>query len=307
MKIKDILRVSDLSRNEIEEIFELTDIVKTKREKKEKYAPLSGKILGLIFSKSSTRTRISFEAGMLQLGGHSIYLDQNNLQMSRGESVKDSARIVSSYLDAVVIRTFSHAEVEELAMNATIPVINGLTDTHHPCQILADLYTIKNSLGRLEGIKVTYIGDGNNIVNSLMEGAAMFGMELVVSTPNGYEPDADILKMSEEVATEAGGKISLCPDPMEAANDADILYTDVWISMGQEEERAKREADFKGYQINGDILKQANKNALVMHCLPAHRGEEISAEVIDGEQSIVFEEAENRLHVQKAILQLLLS
>ncbi|MBU2591114.1 MAG: ornithine carbamoyltransferase [Nitrospinota bacterium] len=307
MNIKDLLRVSDLSRSDIEEIFELTDTLKKKRERGEVYAPLAGKTLGLIFSKASTRTRISFEAGMLQLGGHSIYLDQHNLQMSRGESIKDSARIFSAYLDGVVIRTFSHVEVEELAMTAMIPIINGLTDTHHPCQILADLYTIKSRLGRLEGVKIAYIGDGNNVVNSLMEGAAIFGMELTISTPKGYEPDADILKMSEEVAAEAGGKISLCRDPMEAARKADILYTDVWISMGQEKERAKREKDFKGYQINNKILKQASKDALVMHCLPAHRGEEITAEVIDGDRSIVFEEAENRLHVQKAVLQLLLS
>ncbi|MBI3815382.1 MAG: ornithine carbamoyltransferase [Nitrospinae bacterium] len=303
---KDLLAISDIEPEDIEEIFSRAEFLKRKFYAGEVYQPLKGKTLGMIFKKSSTRTRISFEAGMYQLGGHAIFLSSKDLQMDRGESIADTAKIFSLYLNGIVIRTYSQEEVEELAANSSIPVINGLTDLHHPCQILCDMFTIKEKLGRLEGVKVAYIGDGNNIANSWLDGASKMGMNLSISSPAGYEPDAGIVKRAALSAGKNSGKIEMTNDPFEAVRDADIIYTDVWTSMGQEREYEKRLKDFRRFQVNTEMVRAAKKNVLVMHCLPAHRGEEISDDVIDGERSIVFEEAENRLHVQKAILELLM-
>ncbi len=303
---KDLLAISDIEPEDIEDIFGRAEFLKKKFYDGETCQPLKGKTLGMIFKKSSTRTRISFEAGMYQLGGHAIFLSSKDLQMDRGESISDTAKIFSSYLNGIVIRTYSQEEVKELAVNASIPVINGLTDLHHPCQILCDMFTIKEKLGRLEGVKVAYIGDGNNIANSWLEGASKMGMNLSISSPEGYEPDIRIVKKAALAAEKTGGKIEITEDPFDCVKGADIIYTDVWTSMGQEDEYEKRLKDFDGFQVNAKMVRAAKKNVMVMHCLPAHRGEEISDDVIDGERSIVFEEAENRLHVQKAILEILM-
>jgi ornithine carbamoyltransferase len=303
---KDLLAIADIEPEDIEEIFSRAEFLKGRFYAGEVYQPLKGKTLGMIFKKSSTRTRISFEAGMYQLGGHAIFLSSKDLQMDRGESIADTAKIFSLYLNGVVIRTYSQEEVEELAANSSIPVINGLTDLHHPCQILCDMFTIKEKLGRLKGVKAAYIGDGNNIANSWLDGASKMGMNLSISSPAGYEPDAEIVKRAALLAGKNGAKIEMTNAPLEAVRDADIIYTDVWTSMGQESEYEKRLKDFSGFQVNMEMVRAAKKNVLVMHCLPAHRGEEISDDVIDGDKSIVFEEAGNRLHVQKAILEILM-
>ncbi|MBI4378538.1 MAG: ornithine carbamoyltransferase [Nitrospinae bacterium] len=304
---KDLLTISDLSNDDIEEIFRRARFLKERFHGGENYYSLKGKILGMIFKKPSTRTRISFESGMYQLGGHALFLSSKDLQMDRGESIADTAKIFSLYLNGIVIRTYSQGEVEDLAVNASIPVINGLTDLHHPCQILCDMFTIMERLGRLRGVKVAYVGDGNNIANSWLDGASKMGMNLSISSPDGYKPDSEIVKRAIQRAQKNGGKIELTKDPFEGVKDADIIYTDVWTSMGQDEEYEKRLKDFKGFQVNADLMSLAKKDVLIMHCLPAHRGEEISSDVINGERSIIFEEAENRLHVQKAILEMLMS
>ena len=260
----------------------------------------------MIFQKSSTRTRVSFEVGMWQLGGQALFLSANDLQIGRGEPVKDTARVLSRYLDGIMIRTFSHAEVEELAAYADIPVINGLTDRLHPCQAMADLLTIREHKGSLKGLKMAYIGDGNNMVHSLMHGCAKFGMDISVATPTAYEPNAGIVAAAKQVAQGTGSRIELTQDVLEAAAGADVLYTDVWASMGMESEQVARQAVFKNYQINQQVLAAADKKAIVLHCLPAHRGEEITEDVLEGPQSVVFDEAENRLHVQKAVMALVM-
>jgi len=303
---KDLLAISDLTREEIEGIFDRTNFLKKGFYAGDIYHPLKGKVLGMVFKKPSTRTRLSFESGMYQLGGNTIFLSSKDLQMDRGESIIDTARIFSIYLDGIVIRTYSQKEVEELAVNASIPVINGLTDLHHPCQILCDMFTIKEKLGRLKGVKVAYVGDGNNIANSWLDGASKMGMNLSISSPAGYKPDSEITKKAISLAERNGGRIEFAEDPFEGVKDADIIYTDVWTSMGRESEYEKRLKDFKKFQVNADIVRAAKTNVMIMHCLPAHRGEEISSDVIDGDRSIVFEEAENRLHVQKAILEMLM-
>ena len=267
------------------------------------YQPLAGKTLGMIFDKSSTRTRLSFEAGMYQLGGLAIYLNSRDTQLGRGETIADTARIVSRYLDAVMIRTFAQESVEEFARHATIPIINGLTDLMHPCQIVSDLFTIVEKKGTYEGLKIAYVGDGNNMANSWIDAAAKLPFKLTLACPKGYDPDARILERGRKKAPKG---VSLFRDPVQAVKNADVVYTDVWASMGQESEQEARAKVFEGYQVNRKLMQHAKPDAIVMHCLPAHRGEEISAEILDGPRSVVWDEAENRLHVQKAILEILM-
>lgn len=301
---KDFLRVSDYSRRDMELVFAETKKIKDRFKKGLPHAPLAGKTLGMIFQKSSTRTRVSFEAGMYQLGGYPLFLNSSDLQLKRGETIGDTARVLSRYLDALMIRTYSHRDVEELASKATIPVINGLTDSHHPCQIMADIYTLLEKRGRVKGLTLAWIGDGNNVLNSWIDGAPLAGMNLRIAVPKGYEPDPVILKEGGARAEKEKTTLELFNDPLAAAEDADVIYTDVWASMGQEAEKEKRLKDFRDFQVNAALLSHASRDVLVMHCLPAHRGEEITDEVVDGPHSIVFDEAENRLHVQKAILAL---
>lgn len=307
MKGKDLLSIHDLSQDEVYQILDLAKDLKAKQKAGIDHQLLKGKTLGMIFQKSSTRTRVSFEVGMYQLGGSALFLSGNDLQIGRGEPIKDTARVMSRYLDGVMIRTFAHADVEEFAKYADIPVINGLTDLLHPCQVLTDLLTIQEHKGKnLKGLKLAYIGDGNNMVHSLMYGCAKTGMHFAVATPKGYEPDAAITRQASEDAKATGSSITVVNDIYEAAKDADILYTDVWASMGQEAERKERQIAFSGYQINRQLLKVADRRAIVMHCLPAHRGEEIAADVMEEHAQVIFDEAENRLHTQKAIMALIM-
>ncbi|HLZ19447.1 MAG TPA: ornithine carbamoyltransferase [Smithellaceae bacterium] len=300
---KDLLGFAGMTPDDFSEIWKRTERMKKLLKEGREHASLKGKTLGMIFDKSSTRTRISFEVGMYQLGGIALFLNSRDTQIGRGETIADSARMMSRYLNGIMIRTFAQDSVEQFARYATIPVINGLTDLLHPCQILADLFTIIEKKGSYDGKKITYIGDGNNMANSWIEAASILPFQLNLACPEGYDPDARIL---EENRKAGKGNVKLCRDPFEAAKDADVLYTDVWTSMGQEAESLERIKVFKNYQINEALLKVAKKDAVVMHCLPAHRGEEITAEVIDGPQSVVIDEAENRLHVQKAVLEILL-
>jgi ornithine carbamoyltransferase len=300
---KDLLNIYDLELADFELIWKKSKKLKKDLKEGKPHASLKGKTLGMIFDKSSTRTRISFEVGMYQLGGIALFLNSRDTQISRGEIIVDSAQMMSRYLDGIMIRTFSQASVEEFAHHATIPVINGLTDLLHPCQILSDLFTIKEKKGSYDGLKVAYIGDGNNVANSWIEAAARLPLELALACPEGYDPDAQIMAKGLKESKEG---ITLYRNPLEAAKDADVLYTDVWASMGKESENEERKKIFSNYQINKRLLSEAKKDAIVMHCLPAHRGEEISADVIDGPHSVVIDQAENRLHVQKAILEILL-
>ena len=300
---KDFLSVYDLTRRDVDRIFSHAANLKAMLKDGIIYQPLAGKTLGMIFDKSSTRTRLSFEAGMYQLGGLAIYLNSRDTQLGRGETIADTARIASRYLDAVMIRTFSQESVEEFARYATIPVINGLTDLMHPCQIVSDLFTIVEKKGTYEGLKIAYVGDGNNVANSWIDAAAKLPFKLALACPKGYDPDARILARGKKRSPRG---ISLHRDPVQAVKNADVVYTDVWASMGQEAEQEARAKVFEGYQVNRRLLQHAKPDAVVMHCLPAHRGEEISAEVLDGPQSVVWDEAENRLHVQKAILEILM-
>jgi ornithine carbamoyltransferase len=304
---KDLLTIHDLSTGDVEHVLDRSAALKRMLKQGTPYQPLKGKSLGMIFEKSSTRTRVSFEVGMFQLGGQALFLSSNDLQIGRGEPIADTARTLSRYLDAIMIRTFAQSTVEELARHATIPVINGLTDLHHPCQALADLFTIQQKRGGLKGRSFAYIGDGNNMANSLIEACAKVGMNITLACPKGYEPDAGIVREAAREAGHAGAHVKVVHNPYEAVKGADVVYTDVWASMGQEAEHAKRVKAFKGYEVDAKLLKAAGSGALVMHCLPAHRGEEISAEVIDGPQSIIFDQAESRLHTQKAILEMLMS
>lgn len=301
---KDLVSIKDLNLDDIENIFSLTDQLKSKENSFA--APLAGKTLGLIFQKPSNRTRVSFEVGMFELGGNSIYLGPDDIKLGVREATKDIAKVLSRYLSAIVARTFSHNDILELAKYATIPVINGLSDLTHPCQGLADLYTIKEKKGTFKGLKMAFVGDGNNVLHSLLYGSASVGLNLSIATPLGYEPDKKVLKEAKEMAQKTKTEVYLSPNPQEVIENADIIYTDVWTSMGQEKEYQKRLKAFRNFQINATLVKKAKKDCLVMHCLPAHRGEEITDEVIDGKQSVVYDQAENRLHVQKAILLLLL-
>lgn len=300
---KDLLSLDDLDTLQLHALLDTAQYYKAHREVR----PLTGKTLGLLFRKASTRTRVSFMVAMYHLGGEAIDLNPNVIQVGRGESVKDTARVLSRYVDALAIRTFEQAELEEFADYCSIPVINALTDLEHPCQILADLLTVKETFGALKGLTMTYVGDGNNIVHSLLLGCAKVGMNLKVATPSGYEPLSAVVARAQEISTETDCTISLLEDPQEAAKDAHALYTDVWASMGQEEESEIRQKAFAGYQINDALCALANPKAIVLHCLPAHRGEEISEEALEGPQSRVWDQAENRLHAQKAILAALLN
>ena len=295
--MKHLLKLMDLSEKEIIEILNLADQLKYEKKNGIEHHILKGKTLGLIFEKSSTRTRVSFEVGMYDLGGTALFLSSRDLQIGRGEPVQDTARVLSRYLDGIMIRTFAQSEVEDLAKYGSIPIINGLTDYCHPCQVLADLMTIREHKGVLKGKKLCYIGDGNNMTNSLIVGGIKMGMEVAVACPKGYEPDAELMKWAAE-----NGKVTCTESVLEAAKDADALYTDVWASMGQEAEAEERKKIFKGYQINSDVMAVAHADAMVMHCLPAHRGEEITDEVLEAHADEIFDEAENRLHAQKAVL-----
>ena len=306
MKGKDLLSIHDLSREEVEQVLDTAHILKMKNKLGEIYHPLKGKTLGMIFQKSSTRTRVSFEVGMWQLGGYALFLSSNDLQLNRGETIADTARNLSRYLDGIMIRTFSHQDVIDLAEYSSVPVINGLTDLLHPCQVLADLFSIREKKQKLEGLKLAYIGDGNNMAHSLMYGGAKAGMHIVICSPSGFEPDPEVTRLSRLDATQTGATITIQDDPVEAVQAADVIYTDVWTSMGMEAEYEERLKSFARYQLNSALLEKAREDVLVMHCLPAHRGEEITDEVIDGPRSIVFDQAENRLHVQKAIMSLVM-
>ncbi len=301
IKSKDLLSVTDLTYKEIELILKLSSKLKKHNRKY-----LRNRTLGMIFEKNSTRTRVSFEVGIYQLGGIGLFLSNKDLQLGRGETIHDTAIVLSRYLDAIMIRAYSHKSVEELAKYSTIPIINGLTDLYHPCQALADLFTITEYKKNLERLKLTFIGDGNNVANSLLLTAAMVGMDFSIATPEGYEIKADILDKAVNIAKKTGSHILTTNDINEAAANADILYTDVWVSMGQENEAENKKNLFQEYQINSKLLKYAKDDVIVMHCLPAHRGEEITPDIIDGSHSVVWDEAENRLHTQKAIMTLLI-
>ena len=300
--MKHLLKMSDMTKADILGVLDLADQLKYERKNGIPHPHLKGKTLGMIFQKSSTRTRVSFEVGMYELGGHALMLSGSELQLGRGEPIKDTARVLSRYLDGIMIRTFRQSDVEELAQYGSIPIINGLTDYAHPCQVLADLMTIREVKGNLEGLKMAFIGDGFNMANSLIVGAIKVGMEFAIACPKGYEPDAEIMKWAAE-----NGKFTLTDDVFEAVKDADVIVTDVWASMGQEEEAARRRAAFEGiYQVNEKVVKAAKPGCMVQHCLPAHRGEEITEDIFEGHADEIFEEAENRLHAQKALMVLLM-
>ncbi|WP_052158763.1 ornithine carbamoyltransferase [Halobacillus sp. BBL2006] len=299
LKGKNLLTWLDFDQSDVTQLLAQAQYVKENPHS----STLSGKTLAMIFEKSSTRTRVSFEVGMVQMGGHALYLNSRDIQIGRGETIADTAKVLSGYVDAIMFRTTSHEKLKELSEHATVPVINGLCDIYHPCQALADIFTILELKGRLCGVKLVYVGDGNNVAHSLMIIAAMMGMEFVIVTPEGYEPDNDIVEKSKRLARRYKGSVTLSHATDEAVEGADVIYTDVWTSMGQEEESEKRLKAFSGFQVNEELFSKAKPDASFLHCLPAHRNEEVTAEVIDGPQSAVFQQAENRMHVQKAILQ----
>ncbi|PKM80523.1 MAG: ornithine carbamoyltransferase [Firmicutes bacterium HGW-Firmicutes-14] len=303
---KDLIALYSLGREQITEILEVAARLKDEQKRGISHPILTGKTLAMIFTKSSTRTRVSFEVAMHQLGGYPLFLSGQELQLGRGETIADTAMVMSRYVDGIMIRTFAHSDVEELAKYAEIPVVNGLTDLNHPCQILADFQTIIEHKGKLEGLKLAYVGDGNNVCHSLLNGCAKVGMNISVATPAGYEPDPRIISLAEADAKASGAVVELTGDPLKAVKDADVIYTDVWASMGQEAEHEERLKIFKSCQVNTELVREAKPDYLFMHCLPAHRGEEVTAEVIDGPNSVVFDEAENRLHAQKAVLALMM-
>ncbi|KAF6621117.1 MULTISPECIES: ornithine carbamoyltransferase [Paenibacillus] len=302
LKGRDFLELDDYSPEEIQYLIDLAIEIKRKHKNGEAYQPLKGKTLGLIFEKSSTRTRVSFEVGMYQLGGHALFLSKNDIQLGRGEPISDMAQVMSRYLDGIMIRTFGHDNVVELARYASVPVINGLSDLAHPCQVLADYQTLYEQKGKLKGLKLAYVGDGNNMAHSLLIGGAKLGVHVSIASPAGYEPDPSVVAVSREIAKQTGSEIVITQSPQEAVKDADAIYTDVWASMGFEEEQKERELAFADFQVNEELVKLAKPDYLFLHCLPAHRGEEVSAGVIDGPNSVIFDEAENRLHAQKALL-----
>ena len=305
LKGKDMLSIHELSVDEVQEILALAKEVKAKQKAGIPHPLLKGKTLGMIFEKSSTRTRVSFETGMYQLGGQALFLSNRDLQLGRGEPIRDTARVLSRYLDGIMIRTYGHDRATEMAKWADIPVINALTDLLHPCQVLTDLLTIQEYKGKdLKGLKMAYVGDGNNMTNSFLYGCAKVGMTFVAATPEDYRPDAGVVKNALEDAKETGASLSLVTDPQEAVKDADIVVTDTWASMGQEAEHEERKKIFAPYQVNAELLKGADKRVIVMHCLPAYRGEEITADVFEANAGVIFDEAENRLHTQKAIMAL---
>lgn len=302
LKGRDLLELNDYTPEEIRYLLDLAIELKARQKNGEIYQPLKGKTVGLIFEKSSTRTRVSFEVGTYQLGGHALFLSSADIQIGRGETIADTARVLSRYLDGIMIRTYGHNKVEELAKYASVPVINGLSDAAHPCQVLADFQTVLEHKGRLKGLKLAFVGDGNNMAHSLLLGGAKLGVHVAVAGPAGYEPDPAVVAEAQAIGKETGAEITVTHSPEEAVRDADILYTDVWASMGFEAEQLAREAAFKDYQVNGELARLAKPDYLFLHCLPAHRGEEVSEGVIDGPNSVIFDQAENRLHAQKALM-----
>jgi ornithine carbamoyltransferase len=304
--MEHLISINDLSLEEIEQILNLSEKLKRQQKEGVTHHHLKGKTLGMIFTKSSTRTRVSFEVGMYQLGGYALFLSSNDIQIGRGETIYDTAQVLSRYIDGIMIRTFAHSDVEDLAKYGNIPVINGLTDLMHPCQILADLFTVYEHKGTLKGLKMAYLGDGNNIANSLLHGCSKVGMDIAVASPKGYTCDEKIVAEAKETAKTSGSKIILTEDPVEAIKDADVVYTDTWVSMGQESEKQSRIKIFEPYRVDSTLFAKAKDDAIFLHCLPAYRGFEVTEEIIDGPQSVVFDEAENRLHVQKAIMTLLM-
>ncbi len=300
MRHKDFIEIHDYTAAEVQELFELARHLKQKPQNY--HTALAGQTLAMIFEKSSTRTRVSFEVGMFQLGGHALFLSSRDIQLGRGEPIYDTAKVLSRYVNGIMARTFAHKTVTDLAEYATVPVINGLTDLSHPCQVLADYFTAWERLGNLKGRKVAYIGDGNNMAHSLMFGASKLGMDIAVATPAGYKPDMSVVAKAQADADAAGTKVIVTESIEEAVRGAHIVETDVWASMGQEAEAEKRQKDFAGWIVDTRVMSLASKDAIFLHCLPAHRGEEVAAEVIDGPQSVIYDEAENRLHVQKAIM-----
>ena len=299
---KDLLKMDDLTKEDILDILNLADQLKYEQKHGIEHHHLKGQSLGMIFEKSSTRTRVSFEAGMYQLGGNSLFLTDKDLQIGRGEPIEDTARSLSRYIQGIMIRTFSHEEAEKLAKYSSIPIINGLTDDEHPCQVLADLMTIRENKNILEGLKVAFIGDGNNMANSLMIGCLKVGMNFSIASPKDYTASDAYLNRAKEIAEKEGVNFTATTSPFEAAKDADVLITDVWASMGHEEEAETRAKAFEGFQINKELMAVADKNVMILHCLPAHRGEEITAEVLEENADSIFDESENRLHAQKAVL-----
>jgi ornithine carbamoyltransferase len=306
LKGRSFTRVADWSGSDLIRVLDLADELKELQRRREEHHLLPGRALGMIFQKPSTRTRVSFEVGIAQLGGTGLYLSAGDLQLGRGETLKDTATVLSRYLDAIMIRTFAQDDVEQLAAHGSIPVINGLTDSSHPCQALADVMTIRERLGRLEGVTIVYLGDGNNVCASLMVAAAKLGMHFRAATPKGYEPSMEVVEIAREAAAETDATIELHDDPREAAAGAEVLYTDVWTSMGQEEERERRLKDLAGFGIDEELVRLAGEDAIVLHCLPAHYGEEITEDVLYGKQSAVWDQAENRLHAQKALMALVI-
>ena len=306
MKGKSLISINDLTMEEIYQIFDLSKSLKEKQNSGEPHRLLEGKTLGMIFSKPSTRTRVSFEVGIYQLGGIGLYFNQNDLQLKKSENISDTAKVLSRYLNGIMIRTFDHQDVVDLANFGSIPVINGLTDLLHPCQVLTDLFTVLEKKRTLKGLKLAYIGDGNNMANSLLNGCSKVGMDISIASPSGYKPDSEVIKNSEANAKYMGSKIEILEDPQKAVNNADVVYTDVWASMGQEKESEERKSKFAAYQVNPELVKNAKDDYIFMHCLPAHRGEEVVDAVADSDNSVIFDEAENRLHVQKAIMALLM-
>ena len=306
MKGKSLVSINDLSLEEIYQIFDVSKTLKEKQLTGKPHRLLEGKTLGMIFSKRSTRTRVSFEVGIYQLGGIGLYFGPNDLQLGKSENISDTAKVLSRYLNGIMIRTFDHQDVVDLARYASIPIMNGLTDLLHPCQVLADLFTILEKKNNLRGLKLAYIGDGNNMAHSLLNGCSKVGMNLSIASPSGYTPRKEIVENAKKNAKYMGSKIEIISDPVKAVKDADIVYTDVWASMGQEEEAAERKKKFAKYQVNPKLVKKAKDDYLFMHCLPAHRGEEVVNEVADSPNSVIFDEAENRLHVQKGIMALLM-
>ncbi len=306
LKGRDFLRVNDWAPEELVLILDHADRLKARQRERVPHRLLEGRTLGMIFQKPSTRTRVSFEVGISQLGGTGLYLAAGDLQLGRGETIKDTAMVLSRYLDGIMIRTFEQADVDELAEHADIPVINGLTDEFHPCQAIADVMTIREKLGGFDGVRVAYLGDGNNVCHSLMVACAKLGMDFVAGTPSGYEPSAEVVGWALEAAEVNGTSVELTAEAREAASGADVLYTDVWTSMGQDDEREQRLADLEGYGIDAEMVALASERAIVLHCLPAHYGEEIAEDVLYGERSAVWDQAENRLHAQKALMALII-
>ncbi|MBI5355853.1 MAG: ornithine carbamoyltransferase [Candidatus Aenigmarchaeota archaeon] len=295
--MKHFLTMLELSKQEFEEILNTAKSLKRAQQQ-----PLKGKVLGMIFEKPSTRTRVSFEVGMQQLGGHAVYLNKNDIQIGRGETVADTSRVLSRYCDFLMARVFSHSTLEEMAKYSSVPVINGLSDIHHPCQIMGDLLTLQEKFGKLMGLKLAYVGDGNNVCNSLLIGCAMAGVHISVGCPNSHAPNKDVIREANNIAKSTGSKIEIVDDPVDAVRNAHAIYTDTWVSMGDEAQKEEREKIFKNYQVNSVLGHYATPNWVFMHCLPAHRGQEVTNDVIDGKHSVVWDEAENRLHIQKAIL-----